>query len=134
MRKEGSKRVRKRFDMEEPESDKGVFIIDSGKCSIINRSLPDCFFTEIYRSAVFGESTHLEVAGLDYFGDIVAGPKDIKKEDNNVVCLYLSEANFQRVPYHELKTAFEAQMIELDMICNFAAKRFKQSKKELAKY
>lgn len=50
---------------EEPDSDKGVFIIDSGRCSIINLSLGSGrqgLFTEISRSSVFGESTQLEVA------------------------------------------------------------------------
>jgi len=108
------KDIRSLFSVEEHACDKGVFIIETGKCTIVNEGHPEPVFTEIYRSSVFGESSHLEVAGLDYFGDIIAGSMTTK-ERMDVVCLYLSEANFQRVPYHELKTAFKAQMEELDM-------------------
>lgn len=69
-------------------SENGVYIIEVGRCSILNHSLTKTnkegdsefkdsnIFTEIKRSSVFGESTNLEVAGLDYFGDIVAGSRE----------------------------------------------------------
>lgn len=107
----------------EDDSDKGVFIIDKGVCSIMNDELGSerkKTFFEIARSNVVGESTHLEIAvshfiidlirqGLDYFGDIVAGSmtqgKRAKGDEPEVVCLYLSEENFLRIPHHELQRA-----------------------------
>lgn len=60
----------------EADYQSGIFIIESGKCSIVNNHLgkgKDAVFLEINRSDIFGESTQLEIAGMDYFGDIVAG-------------------------------------------------------------
>lgn len=95
------KTVRDFYSAEESEPDRGVFIVESGRCSIVNPSLgqeKSGVFTEIYRSSLFGESNHLEVAGLDYFGSIVAGSvltgQRNPSEETEVVCLYLSDKNF----------------------------------------
>ena len=95
------KTVRDLYSAEESEPDRGVFIVESGRCSIVNPSLgqeKSGVFTEIYRSSLFGESNHLEVAGLDYFGSIIAGSvltgQRNPSEETEVVCLYLSDKNF----------------------------------------
>lgn len=114
----------------------GIFIIESGKCSIINNQLgkgKDAIFLEINRSDIFGESSQLEIAGMDYFGDIVAGSiisgkrvhHQFKKitnlrrsssieesvefqDEEEVVCMYLSEHNFRRIPHYQLQHAIKA--------------------------
>jgi len=43
----------------EDESQFGVYIISFGRCSILNEMLTAGKFTEISRTNVFGESSHL---------------------------------------------------------------------------
>jgi hypothetical protein len=51
-------------------------------------------FSEISRSDVIGDSYELEYAGMDYFGDIVAGSvkrgKQKQQGEAEVTCMYLS--------------------------------------------
>jgi len=66
-------------------------------------------------------------------GSLISGPR-ARPDEPEVVCLYLSEKNFQRVPHHELKAAFEVQLAELEIYRNLAAKKFKASIADITIY
>lgn len=110
----------------------GLFLIESGKCKVINSTLKCYYEAEasqdaitqhvqipnglseefdggVHRGEFFGESNLLRRVGLEYFGDVVAEGNGgafsttENAEDDCVVCLYISWENFQRIPHYEIK-------------------------------
>ena len=58
------------------------------------------------RGDYFGESTFFRTQSRDYFGDIVAG-------DREVVCAKLSWKSLRRIPFYERKILREKQITDI---------------------
>mmetsp|Transcript_23184 Transcript_23184/g.22680 ORF Transcript_23184/g.22680 Transcript_23184/m.22680 type:complete len:101 (+) Transcript_23184:1712-2014(+) len=73
----------------------GVYIIDTGRCKIIN-PYDKSVFNTIQRGDYFGENESLKIPSNNYFGEIVA-------DDDEVTCLFISNENMIRLPIYEMK-------------------------------
>ena len=91
----------------------GVYIIETGRCSIINIDAQGNRrnISVIGRNDSFGGSERIKIATLDYLGEIVAGC-DIQSgpaaaAERTVSCHYLTPEDMRRIPEFELKNFSE---------------------------
>ena len=71
----------------------GIYIIDSGKCRVVNPS-DGREFKMLLKSDFFGESEFLKVVDYAQFGDIVAV--------SDVTCIFIPRECLHRIQFHEL--------------------------------
>ena len=77
----------------EDDPNLGIYLIDSGTCHLLHKY--DGFnCRELRRWDFFGECDLLKVIGYTYFGDIVAISDEVRT-------LFISNANFKKIPVYE---------------------------------
>ena len=117
---------------------KGVYLIESGQCQIVNKKFENGLFESIGRGAIFGESPIFKspvsvslrfsngyLQSLDYIGDIVALGSGADGAQPTQ-CIFVSYDNFTDIMHSELIAMRTRQMAVMFENLTLASHRLKQ--------